>query len=294
MKIIKITDCEYPKRLLDIKNPPKELYVEGDEKLLNNKSIAIVGSRNCTEYGVKYTRKFAKELAEDNITIISGLAIGIDSIAHENAKDCKGKTIAVLGSGLKHIYPEENKELFKDILKNGGCVISEYDPEVEVNMKNFPKRNRIISGIAEGILVIEAGYRSGSTITGKYGLEQNKKVFCLPRDIGISKGLGTNELIQKGAKLVMSTNDILQELEIGNIKKEKEVIPEAEKEINVGEEYQEIYNLLSFTPKDIQYLSVKSGLEISQINQKITMLELQGYIKSLPGNQYIKMPFKEK
>lgn len=167
MKIIKTTDSKYPKRLLEIKNPPEKLYVEGNEELLNNDSLAIVGSRNCTEYGIKYAKEFASKISRNNITIISGLAIGIDAVAHEASKDNKGKTIAVLGSGLKNIYPKENKELFNQILENGGCVISEYGPDEKINMKNFPTRNRIISGMAMGVLVVEAGYRSGSTITGR-------------------------------------------------------------------------------------------------------------------------------
>ena len=170
MKTIKITDIKYPKRLKEIKNPPKQLYIEGDEKLLNNKSIAIVGSRNCTNYGIKYAEEFAKELSKNNITIVSGLAIGIDTVAHEFSKDYKGRTIAVLGSGLDIIYPKENKELYKKILENGGCIISEYEKGTKVDSKNFPKRNRIVSGISLGILVIEAAYKSGSSIRSEVGL----------------------------------------------------------------------------------------------------------------------------
>lgn len=288
MKIIKITDQEYPKRLLDIKNPPKRLYIEGNEKLLNNDSIAIVGSRNCTEYGVTQTKKFSKEIADCNITIISGLALGIDTIAHEVAIESKGNTIAVIASGLNYIYPEENKSLYQKILDNGGCVISEHEPKTEIDMKNFPKRNRIISGISNGVLIIEAGYRSGSTITGKCGLEQNKKVFCIPRDIGISNGIGTNKLLQKGAKLVIEPNDILKEYGIEKFKENQKHESSEARELEI-EEYKTIYNLLSYLPQDIQYLSVKSGLNISQINQQLTMLELKGYIKSLAGNKYIKI-----
>lgn len=167
MKIIKITDSKYPKRLLEIKNPPKQLYVKGNDELLNNDSLAIVGSRKCTSYGIKYTKEFASEISKNNITIISGLALGIDTVAHEFSKDFKGKTIAVVGCGLDKIYPEENKELFKQILENDGCIISEYPPGTEINTKNFPRRNRIISGISMGVLVIEAACKSGSTITAR-------------------------------------------------------------------------------------------------------------------------------
>ncbi len=168
MKIIKITDSKYPKRLLDIKNPPKQLYVEGNDKLLNNHSIAIVGSRKCTSYGIKYAKEFASEISKNNITIVSGLAIGIDTIAHEFSKNSIGRTIAVVGCGLDHIYPKENEELFKQILENDGCIISEHPNSTKVDTKNFPKRNRIISGISMGVLVIETAYKSGSTITARH------------------------------------------------------------------------------------------------------------------------------
>lgn len=298
MKIIDITNSEYPKQLLKIKNPPNKLYVEGNEKLLNNISIAIVGSRNCSEYGVEQAKRFSKIIASNNITVISGLAIGIDTVAHETAKQYNGNTIAVLGSGLKKIFPEENKKLFKDILESNGCIISEYDPNEDVNMENFPKRNRIISGISTGVLVIEAAFRSGSTITAKYGFEQDKKVFCIPRDIGVSNGVGSNNLIKKGAILVTNPEEILNELNIkyetNNIKLEsKEIIEQNEEyrkvEVEIEKEYEDIDKLISYTPQNIQQISIKSGLEISDINQKLTILELKGLIKSLPGNNYVRV-----
>lgn len=295
MKVINIESKEYPPKLLKIKNPPQKLYVEGNQKLLYNKSLAIVGSRNCSEYGIKHTKEFAKTIAGNNITIVSGLAIGIDAIAHNTAKEYIGNTIAVVGCGLNHIYPEENKELFKQILEKGGCIISEYKPNEEVDMHNFPKRNRIISGISDAILVIEAIKRSGSTITGRYGLEERKSVFCLPRDIGNTKGAGTNELIKKGAKLVTSPEDILQEFGIENINNKVNEENEVNKfqnylqeETIIPKEYMQIYQLISYTPQNIQYFARRSGLKIAEVTQKLIMLELQGYIKSMPGNYYIR------
>jgi DNA processing protein len=287
MKIIKNTDYNYPKSLLNIKKPPSKLYVEGNDKLLNNTSLAIVGSRKCSEYGIKYAKEFAKTIADNNITIVSGLASGIDSVAHFTATNTIGNTIAVVGCGLNYVYPEENKELFDEILKNNGCIISEYEPDTEVNMSNFPKRNRIISGLSKGVLVIEAGYRSGSTITARYGFEQNKKVFCLPRNIGEKNGIGSNELIKKGAILVTSPEDILEEFGIANTHKEEY----AEKEENrkIKKEYKTIFDLILYTPTNIQYISKKSGLKISEVNEKLTILELEGQIKSLPGNNYVRI-----
>lgn len=229
-----------------------------------------------------------------------GLLFGIDTAAHETAQNCKGKTIAVVGCGFNNIYPEENRELFHSIIENGGCIVSEYEPEEPVDMKNFPKRNRIVSGLADGVLIVEAGYRSGSTITGRLGLEQGKKVFCIPRDIGISNGIGSNELIQKGAKLVTSPQDILQEYgiypenqddKISACKKApkdkakdqiKEKVNKVEETIYIPKEYMNIYQFTSYTPQNIQYFVNKSGLKIAEVTQKLIMLELQGYIKSMP------------
>lgn len=227
---------------------------------------------------------------------------GIDTVAHEAAKKYRGKTIAVIGCGFYNIYPEENGELFHSIIENGGCIVSEYEPKEPVDMRNFPKRNRIVSGLADGVLVIEAGYRSGSTITGRLGIEQGKKVFCLPRDIGISNGIGSNELIQKGAKLVTSPQDILKEYGIGHEKQDdkikiyikdkdkkhskedyaEEKINEIEETIYIPKEYMNIYQFTSYTPQNIQYFVKKSGLKIAEVTQKLIMLELQGYIKSMP------------
>lgn len=294
MKIINIKDEEYPRKLLKIKNPPQKLYVEGNEKLLNNKCLAIVGSRNCSEYGIKHTKEFAKSIANKNITIVSGLAIGIDGIAHDTAKDEMGNTIAVIGCGLNHIYPPENEELFKQILEKGGCIISEHEPNKEVDMSNFPKRNRIICGISDAVLVIEASQKSGSTITGRLGLEEGKSVFCLPRDIGNTKGGGTNELIKRGAKLVTEPKDILKEFGIEDLKNneerqnQEEIHDELQEDIIIPKEYIQVYQLISYTPQNIQYFAKKSGLKIAEVTQKLIMLELQGYIKSMPGNYYVR------
>lgn len=288
MEVIEKGDKRYPKRLLNAGKPPKKLYVEGNTELLYKDSLAIVGSRKCTEYGVKYTKEFAKGISQKDIAIISGFATGIDSVAHEIASKYKGNTIAVMGAGFNNIYPEENKELLKQILKNGGLIISEYPPEKEVDMKNFPKRNRIISGLACGVLVIEAAHRSGSTITARNALKQGKIVFCLPRDIGESKGVGTNELIKQGATLVTSPDDILREFNVISTKERFSTVKE-EKERDIKKEYLDIYNFITYIPINIEILAKKTGISISEINQKLTMMELEGYIKSMPGNNYVRL-----
>ena len=277
MKILSKEDKCYPKRLLKIKDAPTKLYVEGNYQLLNKDSIAIVGTRKSTEYGQKYAKKFAEELSQKGMCIVSGLAVGIDTIAHINSMKEQGKTIAVLGSGFNKIYPEENKLLFNQILENNGCVVSEYPPDEEMDKSNFPIRNRIISGISLGTLVIEATYRSGSTITAKYAIEQRKEVFCIPNRLDISTGYSTNLLIKNGANLVMQVEDILQYY----------INPNQEQIIQ--EEYKQIYNLIGSIPISANELSKMTKKTISETMQTLTMLELEGHIKGITGNKYIRI-----
>ena len=275
MKILSKTNKFYPKRLLNIHNPPSKLYVEGNYKLLNSNSIAIVGTRKCTEYGKKYSAKFAKELSQKGMCIVSGLAIGIDTIAHINSMEELGKTIAVIGSGFNHIYPEENEWLFHKIIENGGCVVSEYHPDEKKDMANFPERNRIISGLALGVLVVEAPYRGGSTITAKHARLQGKEVFCIPNRLDEPEGYSTNWLIQNGANLVMEPDDILQYYDL-------------QPKITIPKEYEEIYNLINTQPISANEICKMTGKKISEIMQILFMLELDGYIKCVAGNKYIK------
>lgn len=290
MQILNITDNNYPNKLLSIKDPPKKLYIEGNIELLNKKSLAIVGSRKHTSYGENFTKQFASQISNYGVCIISGLAIGIDTIAHTYSKDSLGKTIAVIGSGLNKIYPEENILLAKEIIKNGGCLVSEYEPDSEVIMSNFPKRNRIIVGLSDGILVTEAALKSGSTLTGHLGLKENKKVFCFPRNLGETKGAGTNDLIKSGGKLVTHPQDILKEFNI-NYNENKEInLSKPQKKITlVKDEYKELYKLITNEPININDLAKKSNLNITQVSTKLTMMELEGYIKSLPGNEFVRL-----
>jgi len=211
MKIIKLGDKEYPEKLLNIYNPPKKLYVLGNETILNEFGIAIVGSRNCTRYGEQTAKSLAYNLAKNNINVISGMAKGIDSAGHIGCIMGKGKTIAVLGSGFNHIYPKENTYLFKQIINSGGIVITEYEPNTLPNKENFPRRNRIISGLSQGVVVIEAAEKSGSLITAEIALDEGKDVFAVPGNINSQLSKGTNELIKDGAKLVTNVLDILEE-----------------------------------------------------------------------------------
>ena len=173
----------YPEQLRRIKNPPEVLYVEGNKEILNSKSISIIGSRACSDEGRKIARIFARDLAYQNMTIVSGMAIGIDTAAHIGTLDASGHTIAVLGCGFKNIFPPQNTQLFHRIIKNGGAVISEYSPNTSAKSQFFLERNRIVSGLSIGILVIEAAYRSGTSVTAAIAKEQNKKVFCIPHEM---------------------------------------------------------------------------------------------------------------
>lgn len=275
------TDELYPEKLLQIKDRPNKIYAVGNIELLNNKSIAIVGSRISTTYGEYYAAKFAKEISKKGITIISGLAKGIDTVAHQNSKQEKGRTIAVLGCGFNHVYPKENEELFNEIIEDGGCIVSQYSPNTDINLKEVPFRNRIISALSDGVLIVEARYRSGSGVTAKYAFEQNKKVFCLPNQVGVTTGVGTNNLIKKGAILVTNPNEILTQ--IGeNVEKDTE---ENEKtEFKIPNEYKEIYEKLEEGKIGINELARSLNQTIVQINQKLTLMELEGLIEMLPGN----------
>lgn len=284
IKIIKKEDKEYPEKLLKIKDPPEQLYVLGDESLLNKKSIAIIGSRDCTMYGYEQAKKFAKEISKENICIVSGMAIGIDSAAHIGAKSEIGKTIAVLGSGFNHIFPEENEELFYEILEQGGCIITEYTPDVEPAYNNFPSRNRIVSALSEGVLVVEARHRSGTSITVRFAKEQGKRVFCIPSNLDATTGVGTGRFIQEGAKLVLSPNDIL--LHLGVKLREEEF--EEEEEVEVNEEYKEIYSVLSKMPINVNDICKKTNKSIMEVNTTLTMLELEGLVKQVGVNEFVK------
>lgn len=286
IKVIKKEDKNYPKKLLKLKKPPEQLYIIGNETLLNKKSIAIIGSRDCTEYGYRQAVRFGKELSKNNICIISGMAVGIDSAGHIGAKDEIGKTIAVLGGGFYNIFPKENEKLFYDIINNGGCVISEYAPDVEANSKYFPERNRIVSALSDGVLVVEARHRSGTSITAKCAKELGKKIYCIPTNLEETTGVGTGRLIQNGAKLVLVPEDILIDLGF-NIEENSETLEE--NVIEVDEQYHDIYNVITRIPMNINDIVKKSKKSMIEVNSTLTMLELIGAIKQVGVNEFVKV-----
>lgn len=210
--IISYNDNEYPALLKNIVNPPVVLYARGNVDLLNKVSVGIVGCRRCSYYGKEIARKMAFELSKKDITVVSGLARGIDTWSHIGALNGKGNTIAVLGSGLDNIYPPENKGVYQKIIETGGLVISEYIVGIKPLAHHFPNRNRIISGLSKGVLLVEARKRSGSFITVDYALEQGRDVYAIPSDITRTEYVGANELIKQGAKLVTNVSDIIEDL----------------------------------------------------------------------------------
>lgn len=212
IKVLKIYDLLYPNKLKNIYAPPIILFAKGNLEILNEPSIAIVGCRYSSNYGEKVAKDFAYKLARKNINIVSGLARGIDTCAHLGSLQAKGKTIAVMGSGIDIVYPSENKNIYNEIINNGGVVLSEYIIGTKPMPENFPRRNRIISGLSDGVLVIEAKEKSGTLITVDYALEQGKEVYVVPGNINSVNSYGTNNLIKQGAQLITSENDILENM----------------------------------------------------------------------------------
>ncbi len=211
------------------------------------------------------------------ICIISGLAKGIDTVAHINSMYEEGKTIAIIASGLNKIYPPENNVLSEKIIQNGGLILSEWEPDEPIEMSRFPKRNRIISALADLILVIEAKYRSGSTITARYGFKQKKEVACIPGNITQKNSYGTNRLLQEGANLVMSTKDILDLLGY-----------EDNKEVELDGRFKDVYDNLCALPQTVDEISKRVNKRISEVNEILFMLEVDGLAESLPGDRYIR------
>lgn len=282
IKVIEFENKKYPQKLRKIKNPPQRLYVQGDIELLNKKGIAIVGSRNCTQYGIKWCEKLTKDLLEYNLVIISGMAKGIDSVAHNITIRNGMKTIAVLPSGFNNIYPKSNIQLYKNILKSGGAIVTEYEENVVASSDKFLARNRIVSGLAIGTLVVEAGYRSGTSVTASLTKEQGKKVFCIPGNLENSKSIGTNILIKKGAKLITSAEDIAKNYHL--VKCEIN-----EKNVEIPSEYEYIYNLITEKPIDTLTIIKKSNLRVSEVMSKLTILELEGKIKKVSGDKFMRL-----
>ena len=275
----------YPKNLKNIFAPPIILYYKGTLNTEDANSVAIVGTRMPSQYGKTNASRFAEELAHKEITVVSGMARGIDSSAHRGALKSGGRTLAIIGSGLDVVYPPENKHLFNEIAENG-AVISEYTLGTKPDAQNFPKRNRIISGISLGTLVVETKMKGGALQTAAYALEQNKEVFAIPGNLGKSQSEGTNLLIQKGeAKLVRNSEDILIELNLTIKPKVGENIPHPVEDLDMFE--QKIFNFLSDEPKHIDLISTETGINSADCLVHLLSLEFRNLVKQLPGKMFV-------
>lgn len=289
---IGISDREYPALLKTIHRAPSELFVNGEILPVDANAIAIVGARRSTLYGLEQCARLSYELALKGITIVSGMARGIDTAAHKGALKAGGRTIAVLGSGHGHIYPRENTKLYAEIAKNG-AVISEFPHETPPMPFNFPARNRIISGLSKGVLVVEAARKSGALITANFALQEGREVFAMPGNISSSRSAGTNALIKEGAKLTESADDILEELEgVLDIKigRGKSTEPRAkDPAATLSAEERAVFGVLTDTPKPIDEISGVSRIPVSKISRILIDLELKRLAKMLPGENFIKV-----
>jgi len=279
IEIIKIEDKGYPKLLKKIEDPPKILYIRGE--LPKKPCFAIVGTRRCSAYGKQIALEIAGGLAEVGLTIVSGMARGIDSFAHKGCLEREGKTIAVLGTGLdeKSIYPQENLKLAREILEKGGCLISEFPPGTPGLKQNFPQRNRIISGLSLGVLVVEAKMGSGALITAKWAKEQKRKLFAVPGPVHSSNSKGPHLLIKQGAILVENANDILKELKLPCSTFHVEQRGETPKE-NL------ILKILKEKPLHIEKIIEKSGLKAQEVLSILAIMEIKDQVRNLGGNVY--------
>ena len=285
---IDINNTKYPCRLRKIANPPKQLYVKGNIKLLETYGIAIIGSRKCTKYGEKMADKFSTQLSLYGLTIISGMAEGIDSFAHMGSIKTTGNTIAVLPSGFNNIYPQKNINLYKQIIENNGLILTEYEENEKADSKKFLERNRIVSGLAIGTLVIEGGYRSGTSVTANLTKKQEKNVFCIPSSLDNPKGITPNKLIKEGAFLITQVEDIINKYPKLNLKKQ-EINKGKIKDSTIDEKYKKVYNILDREkPIHINEIIKKLKIDVNEANYKLMMLELEEKIVSLPGNNYKK------
>ncbi|MGM0472212.1 MAG: DNA-processing protein DprA [Bacillota bacterium] len=289
INFLTLTDSDYPSLLKNIYDPPPVLFYQGTLNQQDLISLSIVGSRKCTTYGRRVAERLADNLAQQGFTIVSGLARGIDTAAHQGALQ-GGRTLAVLGSGLDVIYPPENKELAAKV-SNQGALLSAFPVGTSPVGSNFPQRNRIISGLSLGTIVVEAAQKSGSLITANYALNQGREVFAIPGDITRVQSVGTNQLIQVGAKLVQKIDDIIEELPLEGwhqmIENSDDSLKSEEiADLELSSMEEQVYNHLSSTPQDFDQLVVKSKVATHKLHSILLQLEIKGLVEQLAGNRF--------
>ncbi len=279
----------YPKSLREIHAPPIVLYVWGELEERDHHAIGIIGARRTTHYGTESAKKLAYQLAYAGLTVVSGLARGIDTAAHQGALAAKGRTIAVIGSGLAKLYPPENAALAEKIRAGNGAIVSEFSMEIEPDRQTFPMRNRIISGWSHGILVVEAGVNSGALITAAQALEQGRSVYAVPGHINAPSAMGSNRLIQQGAKLVMDASDILDDMQI--LLPETKPLPEAASRQlpPLSEDERRIYEAIESSETPIDQIAARCNLPSATVSSTLLALELKRLVKQLPGKYFVKL-----
>jgi DNA processing protein len=286
-KIVTFLDANYPARLRMIADPPPLLYVKGELGAKDEKAVAVVGSRSASDYGCRVARDLCRGLVSLGFTVVSGMARGIDGMAHETALSAGGRTIAVLGSGVDRAYPPEHDKLYRRICETG-AVVSELPIGTRPLAYHFPARNRLISGLSLGVVVVEATEKSGSLITASLALEQGREVFAVPGEVGSSRSRGAHRLIRQGAKLVESVDDIIEEIapqllpRRGEAWKEPRRLPE-----NASDGARKVFALLQERPLQIDEVIEASGFTSPRVSEILLELELQGYLRQLPGKRYI-------
>jgi DNA processing protein len=287
VKIVPFTDSSYPARLRMIPDPPSLLYLKGEIRRDDEKAVAVVGSRSTSDYGRRVARDLCRGLASLGFTVVSGMARGIDGTAHETSLNAGGRTIAVLGSGVDRVYPAEHDKLYRRISENG-AVISEFPMGTRPLAFNFPARNRLISGLSLGVVVVEATEKSGSLITAALALEQGREVFAVPGEVGASRSRGAHRLIRQGAKLVETVDDIVEEIAPQLLVRSGKTLSAPRRTLpqNLGDEFQRIFGLFQERPLQIDEVIESSGCSPSRVSEILLDLELQGYIKQLPGKKY--------
>lgn len=282
IKILTWEDEAYPQRLKEIEQPPPVLYVRGEYLPDDLFAVAIVGTRRVTPYGRQITEELSSYLAANGITVVSGLARGVDAIAHQSALKAGGRTIGVLGSGVDKIYPPEHRQLAEQMMSQG-ALVSDYAPGTPPDASNFPPRNRIVSGLSLAVVVVEAGETSGALITAEFAAEQGREVFAVPGSILAPQSKGTNKLIQKGALPLLSINDLMQALNLtrmGEHKAARKIIPADETEAR-------LMNVLSAEPLHVDEIRNQTALPIEKVSAALALMELKGMVRQVGGMNYV-------
>jgi DNA processing protein len=287
-RVVTAESSEYPRALREIHAPPIVLYVWGEIEERDHHAIGIIGARRTTHYGSESAKKLSYQLAYAGLTIVSGLARGIDTAAHQGALAAKGRTVAVIGSGLAKLYPPENAALAEKIRNGNGAIVSEFSMEIEPDRQTFPMRNRIISGWSQGILVVEAGLNSGALITASQAIEQGRSVYAVPGHINAPSAMGSNRLIQQGAKLVMDASDILDDLQI-LLPEAKTFVATARPLPELSESERSVYNAIDSSETAIDSIAARCNLPSGAVASTLLSLELKRLVKQLPGKYFVKL-----